>query len=298
MMITSPGSPGDGGTPNAVYCHVCGCCCHEDFLRHAKFTICRCTACGLRFLYPQLTADELRTFYDRDYFSNPHSASGYESYLEDAENHRATFSKRLRLMPPPTMRNKLLDVGAAAGYFVEQARLYGWDAEGVEPSEWAATHARESLGQPVTHSTLEAAQIPGSSFDAITLWEVIEHVPDPRALLYEAARVVRPGGVIVLSTPDAGSTVARLLGKRWPGWSKIPEHLFFFDRINLVRLVQECGFTVTSWRYVSITVTAGYAVRRLANIGIPLIGRLPKWIANRSVPVNPLYDLMLIARRL
>jgi 2-polyprenyl-3-methyl-5-hydroxy-6-metoxy-1,4-benzoquinol methylase len=284
---------------NSTPCHVCGSTGHEVFLDQGNFQICRCTTCGLRFLFPQPTADEVQAYYDHEYFSNADSPSrGYDSYLAEAANHRATFRHRLRLIPTPATGTRLLDVGAAAGYFVEQARLKGWQAEGVEPSEWAAMYAQSELKQPVFQGTLADARFPPGSFDVMTLWEVIEHLADPRAFLTEAARVVRPSGFLILSTPDAGSGVARLLGRRWPGWAKVPEHLYFFDRVSLVRLLHETGFEVQSAQYVSITVTAAFAARRLAAVvGVPWMGRLPGRIAKISLPINPLYDLMLVARR-
>jgi SAM-dependent methyltransferase len=280
-------------------CQVCTAGDFEVFLTNSSFEVRRCVGCGLHFLHPQPTSDEVQAYYNHDYFSNPDSPSrGYDSYLAEADNHRATFRKRLRMMAVPRDGERLLDVGAAAGFFVEQARLAGWCAEGVEPSSWAVEYATKELGQPVTHGTLESAKFPASSFDVITMWEVIEHLTNPRASLEEAARVLRSGGHLILSTPDAGSLVARLLGTRWPGWAKIPEHLFFFDRRNLTRLLLESGFVVEQWRYVSITVPLGFAARRLATLtAIPLLGKLPRAIARVPVAVNPLYDLMLIARR-
>lgn len=282
-----------------IGCLVCGGRRHTRFLERSGYDIVCCSSCGLRFLFPQPTVAEVQAFYDKEYFGSGDSANrGYDAYLAEAGNHRATFRNRLKLLPPPPVGGRLLDVGAATGFFVEQARLAGWRAEGVEPSEWAAQYASQQLGQPVQHATLEAANFPEAAFDALTLWEVIEHLPDPRAFLTEAARVTRPGGFLGLSTPDAGSVVARVFGKRWLGWSKVPEHLFFFDRASLSRLLEETGFSVTSWAYVSITVTAAFAARRLGVLlSLPFLGKLPDRIGKVSVAVNPLYDLMMVARR-
>jgi len=286
-------------TDSDVSCIVCNSSRRAPFLSRADHTIVRCEGCGLRFLHPQPSAAGVQAYYEHDYFSSNQSLGrGYDAYLDEAENHRATFRNRLRLLPRPGGQRRLLDVGAATGFFVEQARLADWDAQGVEPSEWAATYAREQLRLPILRTTLEEAQFPAASFDLLTLWEVIEHLPNPRASLMEGARVLRPGGMLALSTPDAGSMVARVFGRRWLGWRKVPEHLFFFDRGTLARLLESVGFEMLWHRYVSITVTTGFVAQRLGVLlGVPLLGRVPPSIARRPLSVNPLYDLMIVARR-
>lgn len=285
-------------TPVAtVACAVCGSHEARPFMAHPPYAIVGCAGCGLRYLSPRPSPEAIAGLYAETYYHSADSVShGYSAYTAEAENWRRTFQDRLRHLPAA---GKLLDVGAAAGFFVEQARLAGWEAEGVEPSEWASRYAREQLGVPVATGTLESARYPDATFDAVTMWEVIEHLPDPRGFLAEVARVVKPGGLFALSTPDAGSLVARLTGQRWLGWHKVPEHLYYFDRPSLSRLLTENGFSVVDARYVSLTVTWGFAFERLgALFGQAWLGKLPGWLKDRSLAVNPYYDLMIIARRL
>jgi SAM-dependent methyltransferase len=262
------------------------------------FAVLACEACGLRFLHPQPTAVQLRDLYGEAYFARARpGAPGYDRYLEEIEHIRRTFDERLRLLPAPAGSSRLLDVGAAIGLFVERARQAGWAAEGIEPSEWAARYAREILHQPVRTATLEQAGIPPGSQDVVTLWEVIEHLVDPAATLRTVAQLLRPGGVLALSTPDAGSAVARVLGRRWPGWSKIPEHLFFFDRATLRLLLEAGGFRIETMRYVSLVVSRGYLLDRIGSLaGLRLRRLLPAAWRERAVKVNPFYDLMVVAR--
>jgi SAM-dependent methyltransferase len=280
-----------------IPCPVCRSREHAPFLSRGGFEIVRCLGCGHRYLNPPPTAEEVRALYDESYFKSDGSLDrGYGDYAAQAHNIRRTFRDRLRFLPET--RGKLLDVGAAAGFFVEQCRAAGWDAEGVEPSEWASRYAREELGQPVKTCGLAEANFPDNSFDVVTCWEVIEHLPDPRTLLAEIARVLKPGGLLYMSTPDAGSLVARGSGKRWLGWYKVPEHLQFFDRGGLSRLASEVGFHVESGLYVCLPVSLEFAMQRLgALVGVEALGKVPRFLREKPVRVNPLYDLMLVARR-
>ncbi|MCR4342157.1 MAG: class I SAM-dependent methyltransferase [Gemmatimonadaceae bacterium] len=284
--------------PAAEFCAVCRSTSRNPFVRHDGHTVVECGGCGLRYLYPMPSTEAASALYSDDYFRNDSPlARGYDDYEAERDNMRATFRDRLRFLPKPARHERLLDVGAAAGFFVEQARLAGWDAEGIELNGWAAEYAREKLAVPVRHGSLEDAGYPDRSFAAVTLWEVIEHIPQPREFIREIARILQPGGVLALSTPDAGSAVARVFGRRWLGWKKIPEHVYFFDRETLGRLLREEGFEILSTRYVSLTVRAAYALERLAAlVGVPWLARVPKIIGNAPIRVNPLYDLMLVAR--
>jgi SAM-dependent methyltransferase len=278
-------------------CIVCRAQQAETFLVVKGYSILRCLKCGLRFLSPQPTAGELADLYSKEYFLSPDASKmGYSEYVSDAKNHRRTFRNRIRYLPNVSAGARLLDLGAATGFFVEQARLAGWEAQGLEPSQWASEYARSILCQPVITGTLAEANITPGSFEVVTMWEVVEHLPDPRDVLERVASILRPSGYLALSTPDAGSLVARVTGRRWLGWRKVPEHLFFFDFRNLRRLLSDIGFSVVSRRYVSITVDAQFACTRLmALVGARNIG-LPKSLGSCPVAVNPLYDLFVLAR--
>jgi len=287
-------------TVAADVCHLCGGDGRAVLREHGGHQIVECRTCGLRYLYPQPSLQETEELYSEHYFQSTDALGrGYEGYTDQADNLRATFRDRLKLLPSPRPGQRLLDVGAAAGYFVEQARIVGWDAEGIEPSKWAVAHARDQVRVPVREGILDANSYPPNAFDVITFWEVIEHLPDPRGFLTQVARVAKPGARVFLSTPDSGSAVARLLGRNWLGWRKVPEHLYFFDKRSLSRLLDEAGLEVVDTRYVTLTVTWPYALERLGaslGVGRSAFGALAGLLRRRSVRINCFYDLMVVAR--
>jgi 2-polyprenyl-3-methyl-5-hydroxy-6-metoxy-1,4-benzoquinol methylase len=181
-------------------------------------------------------------------------------YLSEKENRYLTFRRAVRILGPADGR-RLLDVGAYCGIFVDVAREAGFSAEGLELSRWAASQAR-SLGLVIHEQTLSERAAAGESYDVITMWDVIEHLADPRRELTAALALLRPGGRIHVSTIDASSLVARVLGARWPWLMHM--HLCYFDRQNLAALLESVGFRVLERRNYTHTVSAGYLLRKVA----------------------------------
>ena len=162
-------------------------CTYDGYGRH--HTIVRCRHCGLVYTNPRLD--------DRDIVET-YQAVEDPLYLEEREGRVLTFEHHLkpleRLTGPPDGR-LLLDVGCYTGVFVEIAARHGWDAWGVEPSRWAMEQA-QARGLHVVHGTLETADLPEATFDVVTMWDVIEHLTDPRGALEQAYRLLRPGGLM------------------------------------------------------------------------------------------------------
>lgn len=216
-------------------------------------TVVECAACGLVYTNPRPSAAALLSGYAEN--TDP----DYESE-RDARCMNAYLSLALLRRHAPAGR--LLEIGSASGFFLNAARL-SYQTVGVEPSVAARRHAQETLGLDVPAATLESARFPDASFDVVAMIDVIEHLPDPLETLRRAARVLKPGGVVYLVTPDIESLSARVLGSRW--WGLRPAHIYYFSRRTMAALLEKAGFTVVETRSYGRIFSWGYWLSRLAN---------------------------------
>ncbi|MDZ4361740.1 MAG: class I SAM-dependent methyltransferase, partial [Variovorax sp.] len=193
---------------------------------------------------------------------------------------------------------RLLDVGAATGYFVGLAKEAGYDAEGVDISAYAAALGR-AKGLSIRAGVIDDIH---EEFDCITMLDLIEHVPDPRSVVKKAASLLRGGGVLIINAPDAGSALARVLGARWHLISP-PEHLYYFNRTNIQRLLEEEGFQVVRMTTIGKWFTFKYIFKvlsRSTHIGLfqkisSLFSR--PFLARYSIPLNLHDNVFVIARK-
>jgi SAM-dependent methyltransferase len=141
---------------------------------------------------------------------------------------------------PYRRQNRLLDIGFGAGAFLQGAAGAGWNATGIEVSEPACRHAR-SLGLEVFHGELSEAHYPNEHFDVIVASEILEHVAQPKPLMREVARILRPGGLFWATTPHGHGLSFRLIGLRWSIVAP-PEHLQLFSLCGMRQLLADAGF--------------------------------------------------------
>lgn len=263
-----------GGLWSSFACTSSGYGCHH--------TIVQCRQCGLVYTNPRLDLHNMLDSYE---------AVEDALYLEERDGRVLTFEHHLRPLERLTGKPNgrlLLDVGCYIGVFVEIAAKHGWDAWGVDPSRWAVEQAR-ARGLQVVQGTLETGSLPVSDFDMVTLWDVIEHVPNPRATLEHAWRLLKPGGLVVVHTIDIDSLFARSMGARWPWLMEM--HITYFSRRTLRAMLQRCGFEVISDRPQGRYLRMGYLANRLGAL-MPWVGRPTEWVVSRlglrgvRVPVN------------
>jgi SAM-dependent methyltransferase len=155
----------------------------------------------------------------------------------------------------------LADVGCGTGSLLVAARERGWTPIGIERSEWASARARER-GLDVRTAELEDAGLAPESLRALVLCDVLAHAVRPSEVLDIAGRLIEPGGVLYVTAPNAGSPVARILGRRW--WSAVPMNVQYFTRPSLRRLLEGRGFKVRRVTSHPKVFTTTYYAERLA----------------------------------
>lgn len=244
-------------------------CTSAGYGNHAQIVQCR--HCGHFYSNPRMSAEELIEAY---------TAVEDETYVAEQMGREQTFAHHLATLERytgPGQGRHLLDVGAYVGVFVQVALASGWQASGLEPSRWAVEAARQA-GIPVIEGTLDAEWLGGRRFDALTMWDVIEHFADPMSELRKANKLLNPGGVIAIHTMDIDSLMARLMGRRWP-WL-MDMHVHYFSQRSLRQFVEKAGYE-TIWvgaqgRYLSL----GYLVTRMNGLSQPLGRFLGKLVKN------------------
>jgi 2-polyprenyl-3-methyl-5-hydroxy-6-metoxy-1,4-benzoquinol methylase len=256
MLRRSPFSPG----------HDLRCCvCRSKSVRAEPFYyswrsrrwwIVRCAACTHRFVYPFLTRAEQEVVYDDNYFTaNGDWVEGVWplGYVQAEPNVRKEAAEILDMLP--RRRGRLLEIGCAGGFFLDEARKRGFDVAGIELNATMAAHARTTLGLNVIQGRIEDIDS-GSlrqSFDIIVLMDVLEHIPDPRALFHKISDWLAPEADLLIRGPlhndpiaEAKEWIRRLMGiqKELPGY---PLDVNGFTKKSLTRLLGQFGFGAFVW---------------------------------------------------
>jgi 2-polyprenyl-3-methyl-5-hydroxy-6-metoxy-1,4-benzoquinol methylase len=206
--------------------------------------IVRCPSCGVIF-YAGPDRPEL---YAESYFTG----AEYRDYLADERALRANFRRRVaelsRFVPAGA---KLLELGCAYGLFLDEARRR-WDVCGMDICPEPTAHARQRLGLDVTTGEFLDQPSPAEPFDAICLWDTLEHLTHPVAVIEKASSWLAAGGVLALTTIDAGSGVARLRGRHWRQVHP-PTHRWYFSRATLLRAIRQADLEPLAVSYPGVT---------------------------------------------
>jgi SAM-dependent methyltransferase len=208
-----------------------------------EFSVVRCERCDLHFINPPPTGEELIKAYPDNYESYLVHRSREFSFIQ-RKSIRYGLRKRVQIVQKYKRRGRLLEIGCAEGLFLDFLRETGnWDTYGVEINWSAVQTARKQLGLNIFHGTLEEARLPDRDFDVVTMWDVLEHLPNPKVTLREIHRLLKPKGILVFRLPQFDCWERKVFGPYWSGWDP-PRHLAVFSIKHLNRLLEGNGFKI------------------------------------------------------
>jgi 2-polyprenyl-3-methyl-5-hydroxy-6-metoxy-1,4-benzoquinol methylase len=239
----------------------------------------RCRRCDLQYVNPRPRATDIVTAY---------SAGDDPTYVSQVEARERTFAGAVRhierLLPG---KGRVLDIGTAAGAFLAAARERGWEVDGCEPNRWTATWGSNHYGLRIRAGELFDHDFAAHAFDVVTLWDVIEHTPDPSRVVEHIGGLLKPGGLLIVNYPDIGSPIAQALGRRWPFLSSV--HLYYFTRQTMRKFLEKQGFEIVEMRPHLQRLELDYLLTR----GAAVSARLSRWsrrlarllgLSNRQTP--------------
>jgi len=222
-----------------IKCNVCGSDSTKTYLKAKSYLYVKCRICGLIYQNPQPVLKDIKNCYNEDYFR-------YEYTNEDNFfNLMLLGFKDIGLNPAKLKQathKQFLDIGCATGKLLSYMKGLKWQIQGVEICKESAEYGMKKRRVPIFSGTLAQAHFAEESFSLIHFSHLIEHVADPSALLREVRRILKPGGMAVITTPNSDGFQARLLKTHWR--SAIADHLFLFSKKTLSRLLESLHFKI------------------------------------------------------
>jgi SAM-dependent methyltransferase len=296
----------EGYSREEVPCVICGIR-DEEFLFNTPESIVKCRRCGLLYVNPRLDAKSLAKVYSKDYFVSDADDPGvdykaYANYISDEKVILRSMNRRMQKVEKYAPRKgRVLDVGCAAAFSLLAAQQRGWEAEGIEYSDFCVDYAR-SRELKVHQGGLDGFQALPESFDAITMWDYLEHSCNPVEELKACNRLLKNKGVVVLSIPNVDSWSYSLLKEKWIGFKNI-EHFYFYSRKTLAQIAEMAGFKLEHSFYQGKYLSLSFFLSRVQYYTKfkPLL-KLIESSANKNIAkkisfyLNP-YDILNVVLR-
>jgi len=220
----------------------------------------KCTVCGFKYVTPRLKPELVL-----DGYINAID----ETFVSQAKGREATFRRCLSIIQGIWKKapGGILDIGTANGSFLKVAKDAGWAVEGCEPNLWMCDWCNDNYGIQLKSGTVFDVNFNSETFDVVTLWDVIEHTPDPMETLRECERILRVGGLLVVNYPDIGSWVARAMKQKWVFLLSV--HYFYFTKKTIRKVLEKNNFKIEAIKPHFQTLELDYILfRSISYIGI------------------------------
>ena len=212
-------------------------------LSKAAFTKATNNGCGLITVLPRKSAQEITLHYPENYAFYYQAIEDEKNWLKRLDRERGRERRCKEVLKRSVVKGRILDIGCATGIFLSGMQRHGWDCYGVEPSEYAANYAKMRFGLKVFHGYLEDMDYPDDYFDVVTLWDVLEHIPDPGRALDIIHRVLKPDGILICTLPNATGWERAWFREYWSGWD-VPRHYNTFTPKTITTFLNNHHFMV------------------------------------------------------
>lgn len=200
--------------------------CEDHTVSRETYPIVQCNSCGFKFTNPRPEANELGKYYkSEDYVSHSNTKKGFINSTYQSVR-KYTLLKKLQLISKYFKTGKILDIGCGTGEFLNICKNAKWNVIGIEPSPDARKMAIENFGLDVKEES-EIKNLEPESFNIITMWHVLEHVPNLNERIEDLKRLIKPNGVIIIAVPNCESLDAKIYKENWAAYD-VPRHLYHF----------------------------------------------------------------------
>ncbi|MDQ3190630.1 MAG: class I SAM-dependent methyltransferase [Bacteroidota bacterium] len=211
--------------------------CKDYTVSQKNFSIAECLDCGFKFTNPRPEKEHLGKYYkSSEYISHSNTKKGLVNSLYQLVR-KYTLKKKLELINQLSDKGSILDIGCGTGEFLNVCKNNGWFSLGIEPDEDARLLAKNNYDLNIKDEA-HVDLLESNSFDVITMWHVLEHVPDLNQRMKELYRLLKENGVIVIAVPNASSADAAFYGKFWAAYD-VPRHLYHFSKKTIISLFEK-----------------------------------------------------------
>lgn len=284
-----------------VNCNFCGGVSYKIIYHGKPYSVVSCSVCKLSYLNPRPEAKKMEEFYQEEYFESGLDSTGYSDYSLLEKDLELEARMRFKVIKKYIKKGKLLDVGCGYGHFLHIAEQERFKVMGFDISRHAIKQLKEKYNIPGKAGEVNKKTLPKGPFDIITSWDVVEHFPNPRKSFQALASIQKKNGYLFLTTPSLDSIDAKILGKYWYGFKRIPEHLYYFSEKHLKLMLQDAGYSVLQISQWGFYRNIGYFIDQTARYNKQIHKVLKKicsilGIENKTF-FFPIIDKFLIAQK-
>jgi len=279
-----------------IKCKLCNSTATIHLFQKNNYDFVRCKECGLVFLDYDPNEKSIHRLYSEGYFKDKNTMCGFFDYFSLQKAFRKTFSKRLQKILRFKEDGRLFEIGAGPGFFLDEAKKF-FRISGNEISKEACDFAERNYGIHMECGSFDHTRYLNNTFDVIVMFDVIEHLARPFDILRGVFTIQKKDGLLVLSTGDVDSLVAKISGKRWHLFT-VPEHLFFFSKRTIRLALEKVGYEVIKINYEYNYYTLSYVLERLTKsfeVRAGFYRNLSRinWLNKIILPLN-LFDIMTV----